>query len=336
MDQTTAVLNEKETAGASEVQPEDSRPFVSVFMSVYNGGEYLKKAVDSVLNQTYNHFEFVIVNDGSTDDTADYLNSLDDKRITVIHQENQGLGKPLNKWMKTCKGKYVMRLDADDICHETRMEKQVAFLEENPDVILVGCQVQMFSDRGMGAVSSLFTDHEDILNGMLNGWHTQSHPTIMWRRTLLDHMPGYAFSGAGEDWSFLLDAARFGKLANHPDVLYYYRLHESSNAWKGAKRVQAGLNYAIRRYEHFEKTGQEYPLEKFMEEWESRPFPKTVYTELQAMSAVLFRKAMLRNMEGKKMGYLWRLGMAAVLDPSKTLGAVKKKLHRKRQVQDTP
>lgn len=303
------------------------KPLVSVFMSVYNGGEYLAVAVDSVLNQTYKNFEFIIVNDGSKDGTADYLDAITDERVKVIHQENQGLGKPLNKWMKTCVGKYVMRLDADDICHETRMEKQVAFLESNPEVILVGSQIQMFSEKGKGAVSSLFTDHESILGGMLKGWHTQSHPTIMWRRTLLDHIPGYAFSGAGEDWSFLLDAARFGKLANHSEVLYYYRLHASSNAWKGAKRVQAGLTYAIRRYERFMNSGEEYPLDEFMKEWSQRSLFKVFNTELQAMSAVLYRKAMMAKMEGKKFPYYSRLGVAAMLDPAKTIGAIRKKLN---------
>lgn len=322
-------VEELQDTGASvqaAKKDDQSQPFVSVFMSVYNGGDYLADAVESVLNQTYQNYEFIIVNDGSKDGTADYLDALKDERVKVIHQENQGLGKPLNKWMRTCEGKYVMRLDADDICHETRMQKQVEFLEANPEVILVGSQIQMFSEKGKGSVSSLFTDHESILGGMLNGWHTQSHPTIMWRRTLLNHIPGYAFSGAGEDWSFLLDAARFGKLANHPDVLYYYRLHGASNAWKGAKRVQAGLTYAIRRYELFIKTGEEYPLDDFMKEWNQRSLIKVLNTELQAMSAVLYRKAMLDNMEGRKVPYFARLGMAALLDPAKTVGAIRKKL----------
>ena len=319
----------QDTEASSEKTKVESKPqpLVSVFMSVYNGGDYLADAVESVLKQTYQHFEFIIVNDGSQDGTADYLDGLEDHRIKVIHQENQGLGKPLNKWMKTCVGKYVMRLDADDLCHETRMQKQVEFLEAHSEVILVGCQIQMFSEKGKGAVSSLFTDHESILGGMLKGWHTQSHPTIMWRRTLLDHIPGYAFSGAGEDWSFLLDAARFGKLANHSEVLYYYRLHGASNAWKGAKRVQAGLNYAIKRYERFVKTGEEYPLDDFMREWSQRPLYRVLNTELQAMSAVLYRKAMLDKMEGRKLPYYVRLGVAAFLDPAKTVGALRKKLN---------
>ena len=331
MQNTAEELVGKEPNRRTEPQVGTSRPLVSVFMSVYNGGEYLAVAVDSVLKQTYTNFEFIIVNDGSEDGTADYLDGLSDQRIRVIHQENQGLGKPLNKWMQTCKGKYVMRLDADDICHKTRMEKQVAFLESNPEVILVGCQIQMFSEKGKGSVSSLFTDHESILSGMLNGWHTQSHPTIMWRRSLLEHIPGYAFSGAGEDWSFLLDAARFGKLANHTEVLYYYRLHESSNAWKGAKRVQAGLTYAIKRYQHFMKTGNEYPLDDFMREWSQRSLLKVIHTEFQAMSAVLYRKAMLDNMEGRRIPFYVKLGLAAALDPGKTVGAIRKKLKTKRK-----
>ena len=327
MQNTVEEVQEPGSSDQANQKEAVSQPLVSVFMSVYNGGDYLAEAVESVLNQTYQHYEFIIVNDGSKDGTADYLDGLSDERVKVIHQENQGLGKPLNKWMQTCAGKYVMRLDADDICHETRMEKQVAFLETHPEVILVGSQIQMFSEKGRGAVSSLFTDHESILGGMLKGWHTQSHPTIMWRRTLLDHIPGYAFSGAGEDWSFLLDAARFGKLANHSEVLYYYRLHASSNAWKGAKRVQAGLTYAIRRYERFMKTGEEYPLDDFMNEWSRRSLFKVMNTELQAMSAVQYRKAMLAKMEGKKLPYYSRLGVAALLDPAKTIGAIRKKLN---------
>ena len=331
MQNTAEELVGKESHQRTDPDVESSQPLVSVFMSVYNGGEYLAVAVDSVLEQTYSNFEFIIVNDGSEDGTADYLDGLTDERVRIIHQENQGLGKPLNKWMRTCKGKYVMRLDADDICHNTRMEKQVAFLESNTEVILVGCQIQMFSEKGKGSISSLFTDHESILSGMLNGWHTQSHPTIMWRRTLLEHIPGYAFSGAGEDWSFLLDAARFGKLANHPEVLYYYRLHESSNAWKGAKRVQAGLTYAIKRYQRFMESGNEYPLDDFMREWSQRSLLKVIHTEFQAMSAVLYRKAMLDNMAGRRVPFYVKLGLAAALDPGKTVGAIRKKLKGKRK-----
>ncbi len=300
-------------------------PLVSAFMSVYNGGDYLRPAVESVLAQTFPDFEFIIINDGSTDGTRTYLDSLPDPRVRVHHQENQGLGTPLNKWLKQCRGTYVMRLDADDICRPNRMQRQVEFLGSRPEVILVGSQYQLFAGDRHGPASKLPEDHDSIVGGMLKGWHTLSHATIMWRRSLLDHIDGYAFSGAGEDWSFLLDASRFGKLAILPDVLYATRFHLSSSSTKGAERVIAGFTYARRRHHHA-ASGIEYPVDRFLEEWNRRPAWRRAITKLQATSSVLFRESVVDGFAGKTLQARMKLALAAALDPHRSLGALWKRL----------
>lgn len=111
---------------------------LSVVMSVFNGSKFLNVAIDSVLNQTYKNFEFIIINDGSTDKSLEIIRSFDDPRIIIIDQTNQGLAKSLNNGVKVSKGEFIARMDADDICYPTRFEEQLKFISYNPDCVVVG------------------------------------------------------------------------------------------------------------------------------------------------------------------------------------------------------
>jgi glycosyltransferase involved in cell wall biosynthesis len=126
-----------------------SYPKVSVVMSVYNGEKYLCEAIDSILNQTFENFEFLIVNDGSTDRTLEILQSYRDPRIKVINNErNIGLTASLNKGLKIAKGEYVARMDADDVSFPHRLEQQKAFLDRNPRVAMVGSWAEVIDESG--------------------------------------------------------------------------------------------------------------------------------------------------------------------------------------------
>ncbi|QLK80743.1 glycosyltransferase family 2 protein [Bacteroides sp. PHL 2737] len=110
----------------------NSNPFVSVVMSVYNGGEFLKDAINSILSQSYKNFEFIIINDGSSDNFSEILELYDDERIKVLNnQENKGLVYSLNRGLLESIGKYIVRMDADDISLPNRIEKQVEFMGES-------------------------------------------------------------------------------------------------------------------------------------------------------------------------------------------------------------
>ena len=107
-------------------------------MPVYNGEKYLQEAIESILNQTFKDFEFIIINDGSTDKTLEIIKSFTDPRIKLITQENRGIIYSLNKGITESRGKYIARMDADDISLPERLEKEYRFLEQNPNYGIVG------------------------------------------------------------------------------------------------------------------------------------------------------------------------------------------------------
>src|SRR4051812_37233803 len=113
-------------------------PPVTVLMPAYNAGLYIREAIDSVLNQSYEDFEFLIINDGSTDDTKAILDGYTDRRLKVVHQENLQLVRTLNKGLSLAAGKWIARFDADDVCLPGRLAAQLEFISRNPDHILVG------------------------------------------------------------------------------------------------------------------------------------------------------------------------------------------------------
>jgi glycosyltransferase involved in cell wall biosynthesis len=155
---------------------------ISVIMSVYNGEKYLSEAIDSVLIQTFKNFEFIIVNDGSTDDSLDLIKTYSDSRIKIIDQKNTGLSKALNNGIKIAQGKYIARLDADDIALSTRFEKQIEYLENNHGCVALGSNAIYISEKGEELyVSNYSTKWEDI-KSKLPIKNPFFHSAVMFRR----------------------------------------------------------------------------------------------------------------------------------------------------------
>ena len=119
-------------------------------MPVFNCEKYLDESINSILNQTYRDFEFFIIDDGSTDNSEKIIKNYQEKddRIILLTQNNQGLTKSLNKGIRNCRGKYVARMDADDICAPKRFELQLEYLEKYPNTDIVGCMVSLISEKG--------------------------------------------------------------------------------------------------------------------------------------------------------------------------------------------
>ncbi len=131
-------------------------PKISVVMPVYNSSLFLKDSINSILAQSFSNFEFIIINDGSTDNSLELINSFQhkDERIIVINQKHLGITKSLNKGIRNCRGKYVARMDADDICSPKRFELQLEHLEKYPNTDILGCMVSLISEKGK-VISSL-------------------------------------------------------------------------------------------------------------------------------------------------------------------------------------
>ena len=216
-------------------------PKITVLMPVYNCELYIKEAVDSIVNQTYTNFEFLIIDDASTDKTVSILKSYNDARIQLVEKSaNTGLTNSLNMGFALAKGKYIARMDGDDISVAKRFEQQVAFLEANPDVVLCG---SWFKVIGSEVVIKLPENNEAIKLALLKG-NCIAHPSVMMRKQILAELPVvYNVSKEpAEDYDLWVRLLSFGKLHNLQEVLLNYRVHSTQVSQKRMEQqIQSAL-----------------------------------------------------------------------------------------------
>jgi glycosyltransferase involved in cell wall biosynthesis len=202
------------------------KPLVSVLMAVYNGEKFQREAIESILNQTYANFEFLIINDGSTDLTEDIILSYSDSRIRYIKNEtNLKLIASLNKGLDLAKGKYIARMDADDISLPERLEKQVDFMERNQEYILIGTRVLSFGKNNN--LSSPCLEHVDILK-TLHFSNCIYHSSVMINKYL---MGGLKYDNQYlhvEDYELWTRLISMGKMKIIDNILLKYRVHDDS------------------------------------------------------------------------------------------------------------
>ena len=201
---------------------------VTVLMSVYNGEKYLKEAIDSILNQTFNDFEFLVVNDGSTDKTEDILQAYDDLRIKIINNgKNIGLTKSLNKGLKLAKGEYIARMDADDISMPGRLEREVEFLDKNPAVGLVGTYYLMINRKGnVLHTMKCLTESVELKEKLLRN-NQFCHGSVMFRAECIKNLGSYR-EELGQDYDLWLRISENYEVANIFEFLYKWRLDINS------------------------------------------------------------------------------------------------------------
>lgn len=207
-------------------------PKISVVMSCYNRAEYSKLAIESILNQTYKDFEFIIIDDCSTDNTADVIQEYADKdeRIVFIkNNANKGLIYSLNLGLEIAKGEYIARMDDDDISMPTRFEKQVEYLDSHPQVTVLGTFIEPIGDdKGESWVTIEDSDELDVA---MNFYNPMCHPSVMIRNSFLkehnlNYSPEALYAEEYHLWMKIILAG--GKLANLPEKLVQYRMHKKS------------------------------------------------------------------------------------------------------------
>ena len=204
-------------------------PLVSVLMPVYNGEKYLREAIDSILNQTYSDFEFLIINDGSTDNSENIINSYNDSRIRYVKNEcNLKLIATLNKGTQLAKGKYIVRMDADDISDPTRIERQVILMEKNEDVGLCGSWFTAFGDV-QASVCKYKEQHDEILFKMFYQCHF-CHPSLIIRKKVFEDLviPFDKQFIHAEDYELYFRISTKWKFHNLQESLFKYRIHSLS------------------------------------------------------------------------------------------------------------
>jgi glycosyltransferase involved in cell wall biosynthesis len=194
-------------------------------MSLYNEERSVGYAMQSILAQTYTDFEFLIIDDGSTDGSKTVVDSFDDSRIRLVSRPNKGLTPSLNEGIELARGAYIARQDADDVSMPTRLEREVAVLDRRPDIGLVGTNYTIVDEEGAHlTTTSVFTHPDDLAVAEIVS-NQFGHGSVMMRKALVRELGGYD-PGAGDivgDYDLWLRIGRVAKIANIEEPLYQWR-----------------------------------------------------------------------------------------------------------------
>ena len=268
-------------------------PSLSVVMSVYNGGSELGPAIDSVLAQTFRDFEFIIVNDGSTDHSLQILREYAgrDARIKVIDQGNTGLTVALKRGVKASEGEFVARMDADDVSMPTRFEKQMALLRSDDALAMVSCHLEHFDEAGSTKLvqrlgfdprlARLFLCFHNLIAG---------HGQVIFRRAAYEAAGGYDPDyNLAEDYDLWTRILRQGTLGIVPEVLYRYRVSDDSVTARN-KSAQEGVTRRVIGRECARLTGDEISedtAQAMLEFWWARKPERTPIRAITKLNSAM-------------------------------------------------
>ena len=233
----------------------DHHPIVSVILSVRNGEPYLKQAVDSILAQSFEDFELIIVDNHSADDSPHIVESYDDERIILTRPEDPlHLAQALNYAASMARGEFVARMDADDVSHPSRFEKQVAYLKEHPEVGILGAQICPIDEDGAPITRGHYDkpeSHADIACSLFFGcalWH----PTVMLRKSVIDELGWYSspvIAGreeySTEDYDLWCRAIAHTQIHNLAEELLDYRIHAENHSLASSRRSEHYKNLVL-------------------------------------------------------------------------------------------
>lgn len=198
---------------------------ISVIMPVYNAELFLGEAIKSILNQTYKNFEFIIIDDGSTDKSYEIIRSYNDKRIIPYKQDNRGVAVTLNKGISLSSGDIIARQDADDISLHNRFEKQINYLQEHPDIYLLGTCAELVNEQDNKIRDLIFPCQNNDLQNIIKQKNPFIHGSIFIKRQALKEVGIYREQFLlAQSYDLWLRISEKFKIANLPEQLYHYRL----------------------------------------------------------------------------------------------------------------
>ncbi len=221
-------------------------PKISVIMPVYNGEKYLKEAIDSILAQTYADFEFIIIDDGSSDSSPEIVKSYADKRIRFYaNEENMGVARTLNRGLDLATGEYIARMDADDISLPKRFEKQAKYLDKHPKVGVLGCGTESF---GEGMISNFSKPKASSAEYKANLFFNTcvAHPAVMIRKSAIkENRYEIEYNGL-EDYVLWWRIAKDYKIYSLTEILLRYRKHKEQ-----VTNIQVATNEYCKKFKKF-------------------------------------------------------------------------------------
>ena len=238
---------------------------ISIVMPVYNEQKYLKESIESILNQTFTDFEFIILDDGSTDDSILKIESYKDSRIKLIKADHQGMVSQFNYGIKIARASLIARMDADDIAEKNRLDEQVYFLDHNPEVVIVGSNVLFIDEDSVEVCEKKYPERHADIEFIMPVESAVCHPAVMMRSNIFSKYVGYDESyGYAADHKLFLDLISNGiKFYNIQKVLLKYRVRALRNDQQmvdNANQISyhIGVNYLNQIHEDKSYKKEEY------------------------------------------------------------------------------
>ncbi len=224
---------------------------LSVIMPVYNAEKYLKESIESVLNQTYSNFEFIIINDGSTDKSLDIIRNYEkiDDRIILVSRQNKGLVNTLNEGIELANSPYIARMDADDICEINRFEKQMEFLQKNLKFDVIGSCVNVIGNITSNSLIEKYLNkdiNDNFREGLLTYWYCFAHSSVIMKKETIVRVGKYKENRAEDLELWLRILKNGGKIVKLHEKLIYFRVNDQSKSSIENKNSYLGIKDGIK------------------------------------------------------------------------------------------
>ncbi len=308
-------------------------PQVTVLMSCYNAVRWLDEAITSVLTQSFGDFEFIVVDDGSTDETLKLVRRVSelDSRIVVVEKPNTGLADSLNVGIQKACGEWIARLDADDVCEPTRLEKQIAHVRDKPRVVFVGSGlVEIDADGNRLKTHRYPPRHAALLEHLRTARKFPPHSSAFYRTKAARVVGGYRSRiRRAQDWDLWLRLSEVGELACLPDPLVMVRKHadQISHEDTGKRQIVdsrvAITSYFLRRCNFSDPVGGEESAFEAFRVWLGQRLDEEGLFEFERFSAQL--GASFRKAPNVLVGGL-EVGKAALRHPFRVMNLLRQRL----------
>ncbi|MCZ6701697.1 MAG: glycosyltransferase [Ignavibacteria bacterium] len=291
---------------------------LSVIMPVYNGMPFIKEAITSLLNQSYQNFIIYAIDNGSDDGTSEYLNQINDIRINYVILEENNLVKALNIGLGMVNTPFIARMDADDISQPTRFEKQMKYLLENRSVDLVGTLGQYISVDGNKHFNiNLPLTHDDIIDTMVRTRNAIIHPSIMFRSEITTLSGGYNENYSDcEDFELFLRIGNKIKFANLPERLHSLRIRDGSIMTDEVKK-RINQYYLVSKLYAHKYNNHHIAIEQ------PENFHLNLVEKLDVLSVSMYRKGLHYYLNVSKVIGIMLFIVASIMNPLRSISAVK-------------
>lgn len=290
------------------------QPYISVILPVYNAMPFLKEAIESLMKQTYQDFMVFAIDNGSEDGSGEYLKKCQNDKLRYIKLDNPNLVATLNTGIEISSSPLIARMDADDIIHPKRFEKQLEFLENHPEVGLVGTQGNYISKDGKKKIRIyLPTTHNEIVNTMLKSNHAIIHPSILFRRDIVKKIGGYVETFFPcEDYEFFLRCGSVTKLANLNQRFYSLRIIEESI-------ISQNISESIKKYYSISQLyGDQYGFApSIQQKW---------LQKIDILAVTLYRNGIGDYLNKNKLTGIFLVSISALVNPLRFVNAIRKRI----------